>query len=221
MKKLLNLLDSFPEDELTLRMGKEPIINKYWLFFGISILLLLGSIIINSLNMYKNKEVRPAKLYSVILKDNKIIQNSIQEVPITLPYAHQSFKNVSNWIEEAIRITYSFDFLNINQQIEKSQFYFTPSGYITYQNSLKSNGVIDAVLSKKLEIATIPTQAPVLISGGVSGETEFWRFRVLVLVTFYGGKEAIVEKKMVDLLVIRRPSYLSPKGLAIAEYNIS
>jgi hypothetical protein len=221
MKPVLDALDRSPQDELLERIEKEAVSKKYWVALGGSILLLLGTMLINGGTMLKKQKIQPAPLLTVVKKDGVLDPATIQQVPLTLEFPHQSFKNVSNWIEDAIGVTYSFGFLNIDQQIEKAEFYFTPAGYETYKMALNTSGVRKEIIEKKLEVSTITMQEPVLINGGINGDTEFWRFRVPVLVSFSGGKEAVIEKRMVELLVLRVPSYLSHKGLAIAEYNMT
>jgi len=218
-KSVLESLDRSEQDGLSERINKEPYTKKYWITLGGSVLLLVASIGINIISM-NSKKTDLAATFSYVVKDS-VIDVKSEKLLITLPYAHQSFKNVSSWIIDAIGETFSFGFANFNEQIDKSQYYFTTDGYKTYLNALKRSGVEESIKKNKLEVSILALQDPVMINGGKSGGTEFWRFRLPVLVSFSGGKEAVIEKYMMELLVLSVPSYQNHKGLAIAEYNMS
>jgi Type-IV b secretion system, inner-membrane complex component len=220
-KTVLDSLDKAQDDGLMERIEKEAISKKYWIALGGSIVFLMLGFVLNGASMYKGRSIPSATVNTVIQKsDGTLDVSKIEKIPITLPFAHQTFKNVSNWIVDAISVTYSFDFLNIEEQIKKSEFYFTPEGYKMYVNSIEKNQISKQIKSKFLSTSIIPLQSPVLINGGVSGGTEFWRFRVPVLVSYAGGKDPVISKYMMELLILRVPSYISHKGLAIAEYNM-
>jgi len=220
-KQLLNALDKVEQNGLSERIDKNPITKKYWIALGGSIILLLGTVLVNIAALIEKKNIQPAELRAVLIKDNKIIQESIKEVPITLPTAHHSFKNLISWVKDSIRETYTFNFLNFDEQTKKAEKYFTPEGYQTYIKALQETNVEKDIKTKRLEVVTIPMQTPVLINSGVYGDLEFWRFRVPVLVSIQAGKEPLLDNYMMELLIILVPPYENPKGLAIAEYKMA
>jgi len=226
-KPVLDLLDKVEQNGLSERIDSNPATKKYWLTLGGSIVLLTASIFINVVTLIKRKEIQPATLMTVtmkdgnpIMKDGQVDPNAVKEVPITLPNAHQTFKNLTSWLTDAVSETYTFSFLSYGEQVKKAEQYFTEDGYRSYLNALQINNVEKDILSKRLEVATIPLQTPVLINSGVYGSNEFWRFRVPVLVSIQGSKEPLITKYMVEVLIIRVPSYINYKGIAIAEYNM-
>jgi hypothetical protein len=220
-KPVLDALDKVEENGLSERINNNPATKKYWLTLGGSITLLVASILINTVTIIKRKDIQPATLRTVVIKDGKLDVNSVKQVPVTLPSAHSTFKNLTSWLTDAISETYTFGFTNFHEQIAKSEQYFTEDGYRSYLNALKMNNTEKEIITKRIEVATIPLQTPVLINGGTFGNSEFWRFRVPVLVSIQGGKEPVVERYMVEVLMIRVPSYISYKGIAIAEYNLT
>jgi intracellular multiplication protein IcmL len=121
---------------------------------------------------------------------------------------------------EAIQTSYSFDFVNFDQQIEKAAYYFTPAGYDMFLKSLKENNVKEDLLKNKIQVSLLPLQKPVYINGGNFGNKEFWRYRLPVLVSYYNGNKPVLKKMKIEVLILRVPAYENPKGLAIAEFNM-
>lgn len=211
-KSVLDFLDKVEEDSLVKRINKEPIAAKYWFNLGGAILCTVGMILIIIFIMLSNRTqpLKPTYAYT----DKELI--SI----ITLPYPTQSMKNVQAWLVDAIMASYSFSFSKYREQVAGAEYYFTPAGYKTYLQSLELNKMEESVVLNNLQISIVPTKDPVWINGGAFGAGEFWRFRVPVLVSYYGGKEVINEKYMVETLIIRVPSHENHRGLGIAEFNM-
>lgn len=214
-KSVLELLDKSHSDVISDRIDKEPIVAKYWFNLGGAILFSIITVLLAIVAMLKYDVKSPPATVGVNVK------NHTGQQLVTLPFPHQSFKNVSAWIVDAVTAAYSFDFNNYDAQVERAAYYFTPDGYKTYLTALDANKIRQNVVGRKLQIAVVPMQNPVLINGGTFGSTEFWRFKIPVLVSYYGGKEPVVKKTMIELLVLRVPAYQNYKGLSITEFNMS
>lgn len=213
-KSLLKVISQQPDDAIAKRLEKEPIVNKYWINLGAAIILPIATLVVGTIVLIQRNNLQPAQVsgYS---------QNKGTVIPlITLPYPHQSFKNVSGWLEDAIRASYAFSFSKVDQQIEEAEYYFTPTGYSMYLNAIKLSRIREDVIAKSINIGVVPLQNPVLINSGTVGETEFWRLRVPILTSYYAGKDPVIQSNMVEVLIIRVPAYKNPKGLAITEFNI-
>lgn len=212
MKNLLTILEKHPNDSLQERLDKEPLTHRYWFMFSTSILLLLLCAIMSWIG-FMVKVDKPAQTFSI---------NPKQEQPeqlITLPYPHQSFKNITKWLELALMNTYSFDFNNYNERVDLASEYFTSDGYTMYKNAL-NNAKIQDFINKKIQVSLVTTREPVLINRGKFGTTEFLRFRAPVSISYFGGAKPIIQNQIVEILVLRVPAHQSPKGLAIAQYNM-
>ena len=214
-KNFLFFLDKPHQDGLMDRLEKEPIVQKYWFNMGASICLTFGMILAGSYSLLKHDTQDSPISYVVDTKAGTA--KRIQPVP----YPQQSLKNVSAWLLDAVSAAYALDFANYDDQIQKAGYYFTAGGYTSYLNSLIANKIGQTIKTKKLEIGVVPLQDPVLVNGGSFGSTEFWRFKIPVLVSYYGGKDPLIMKEMVEILVLRVPGYENYKGLAIAEFNMA
>lgn len=232
-KKFLYFLDTPPEDDLLRRIEREPITAKYFMAIGGSIIMLLSVIVIGSLSIYiyKGREFTAPIAYSVkqlpstkavneqgqeYMKPGSIEQNQI----ITLPQPHQSMKNVVTWLKDAMMNTYSFSFLNFDESVDKSSYYFTPDGYSSYKRALELAGVKDALQKNLMQISLVPISEPIMIIGGDIGDVQYWKFRTEVLINYTTGSQTKNAKYIVETTVESVPPYRSPKGLGISQYNV-
>lgn len=213
MKNIFYALDAPPKDSINTRIEQEPITKKYWMRIGLSLVFSIISIGLVIFSLMKEKDISPITF--TVDRKNNTLQDTV-----VLPYPHQSFKNISGWVFEAIMASYSFDFNNYYSQLDKVSYYYTPEGYTMYLKALQLAKVEGQVISNKIEVSTVPLQEPVLIKGGNLGSTEYWRYRVPVLISFYSGKDLVVERKKIEVLVLRVPAHKNPKGLSIAEFNM-
>lgn len=196
------------------RLNKESIVKKHWTFMAISLLCLCFVPVFGGLAVLHEKNRVPQSAKAVDLEKKQALDVILLEFP------HQSYKNISNWIFDAIVAAYAFDFNNFDNQVNAASYYFTDEGYRSYLTALTTSKVKKDILEKKLKVDLIPTQSPIMINGGSFGDTEFWRFRVPVLISYYGGKNPVFRKSTIELLILRVPAHKNPKGLAIAEFNI-
>lgn len=213
-KNFLQSLDKQPEDDHYKRMEREPIVAKYWFNLGGAIILSCLTIVVGTYVLLQRRTPIPPHTSAL-----NYTKNTIEQIN-TLPFPHQSFKNISGWLYDAIAASYAFDFNKVEQQISDAEYYYTPTGYSMYLKALESTRIKEEVIGKKLQIGLVPIQDPVLINSGTVGDTEFWRVRVPILTSYYAGKQPIIQRNMVEVLIIRVPAYLNQKGLAITEFNM-
>ena len=232
-KNFLYFLDRPPQDELLQRIEREPISSKYFMALGGSIILMLSVIIIGlvSIYVYKSREFQAPITYSVkqspstkaiddkgqeYVKVGEIEQNQI----ITLPQPHQSMKNVVNWLKDAMMNTYSFSFLNFDESVDNSSYYFTPAGYSSYKRALEIAGVKSALEKNLMQISLVPISEPIMIMGGDIGDVQYWQFRTEVLINYTTGSQTKNTKYIIETTVESVPPYRSAKGLGISQYNV-
>lgn len=218
MKTIFKILDykAVQEDAIEERIEQEPKVNQQINFLGYSIIFSLLSALIMSYCMYKSSKIPPRPTFAVESEKGYINKEPLKIV--TLPVPHQSLKNVSGWLLTALNTIYGVGFDNIDEKVDSASYYFTSEGYNSYLKALESSGFKADIVRKKLKITLLATQDPVLINGGSTGNLEFWRLRVPVLISYLGGREIVTTQKMVEALIIRVPAYENEKGLAISEF---
>lgn len=212
---LFNMLIKVGNDETMNELLENSKVKKQFFFLTlssiISLLLALVTVVSIMLTQQDTKVV-------AIRADMK--NKTLQQMNI-MPMAHSSFKNVSEWINEAISTAYSFDFLDFDKQVDKARIYFTDKGYEMYLGALAAEGVREVITTKKVQSTLIPTGSPVLINSGNFAGIDFWRFRVKALVVYYGGLQPVFKRVNISLLIFRHPPHLNPKGLAISEFMMN
>lgn len=203
------------ENNVSEEIKKIDMVNKYNYMYTISFISLLLTIIVGSLVLFKRDVFEPPQTYLY-----NTTKNEYKKI-ITLPLPHQSLQNVTGWLYEAISASYTFDFNNIDERIENAKYYYTDVGYKLYLDSLKRGGITDAVKNQQVQVSLVFLEEPVEI--GVvrtKGDAEWWKWRVPVLVNYYGGKKPIIYKYQVDIIVLRVPAYKNEKGLSITEIQM-
>lgn len=215
---IFKILDPYPQDELAERIEKEPGVVKYWYLLGGALIFSILAVLVSIITVWKLQNPAHSLTYSVLTKDN---QRMGQPVLInTLPYPHQSFKNIQSWVIDAISVAYSFDFLNFEQQVDAASYYFTPDGYASYLRALRGVNMEDKIKKQQLVVSIVPTKDPVETNFGGLGENYYWWIRVPVLVSYSGGKKSVLSAYKIELLVVRTPPHKNHRGLAIAQFNM-
>lgn len=219
-KQLLESLDIQEKDSLDDRINKEAISKKYWLALGGSLALLFLTIVLSLFTMMSRGKILPTPIISVVVKNQQVNESTAKLLPYTLPEPQLSFKNVSRWLQIAVGEIFTFSFVNMDEQLLNAKQYFTERGYQTYKDALVAKGIETDVKERNLEVSLIPAGAPIMINGNKVGGKEFWRFVVPAILSVYGGKTTVVENYQVEVLIIKVPSYVNHKGIAIAEFMI-
>lgn len=215
-KNFLYLLDKPPDDDITERLNKEPIYSKHLNLIFLFILFMTVTTIACALLLYRYMNLPSPDIYSI--NPNKEILKLK-----SVPYAHQSLKNIEGWISDAVSASLTLDFANFDEEVKNAKYYFTDLGYNSYLSALKSSGFEGVIKSKKVLVTVIPTQDPIAINPGQSlGDTFFWKFRVPIIMSYYAGDDrATIQHATLDILIVRVPSHLNHKGLSIAQLIIN
>lgn len=217
-KGVFKFLDPYPQDELTERIEKEPGVAKYWYLLGGALVFSVVAMLVAGITVWKLRKPAYPPTYSVLMKDGQRVGQPV--LINTLPYPHQSFRNIQAWVIDAISAAYSFDFYNFDQQVNNAGYYFTPDGYASYLRALRGADMEDKIKKQQLVVSIVPTRDPVEITWGGLGENYYWWIRVPVLVSYSGGKKPVLSAYKIELLVVRTPPHKNHRGLAIAQFNM-
>jgi intracellular multiplication protein IcmL len=127
-----------------------------------------------------------------------------------------------DWVVEAVTTSYNFNFNNYDSALKNIRIYFTDSGYQNFINALNSANTIQTVVSKQLVVTAVTTASPVILKEGPTalGGVYAWEVQVPVLITFQSASEQIKQKAVLTLLIVRRSTLESPKGIGIATISV-
>lgn len=203
------------DKQLISKINSHETYKKYSMYFSLSIIFLLLSVFLLHASIVKNYKPPQNPVYSA-----NLAKNQMQQL-VPMPYPHQSFSGISNWLKEAVSKTYSFDFSNYDKKVNDAAYYFTPEGYAAYNAALEGAKMRDTVIGENLEVSTIPIGDPIWVNGGrLNDGSEWWRYRFDVLTSYYGGAELSTKSNIIEVLVFRVPTHINPKGLAINQFSI-
>lgn len=133
-----------------------------------------------------------------------------------------SSTKVQDWTVTALKDTFSFNFVNINEELRKSQAYFTPDGWDAFYTAMQSSKVVENVTRQRLEVFLTPLGEARIIGTCVSEKClyKWWRVEVPVIITYSGASPPEARKQLITVLVMRQPTTENPNGLGISQLNV-
>jgi len=187
--------------------------------FRIVTMVLLGSIALNFVQGavigYHYTHPVPPK-YFASTSDGRLIEI------VALDKPNMSSSSVAQWAVRAINEIYSFDYARYKDELNGAGTkYFTPEGFKEFVHSMKSQGVLDTVIKKRLVVKTVVTSAPALEDEGLHGGVYTWKFTVPVIISYQSASIDNKREKVVTISVKRVPETNSSRGLAVSEFIIN
>lgn len=155
---------------------------------------------------------RPKDTYYTNAPNGKVTEVFPMNEPNVTPSA------VVKWATLAATSAYTIDFYHYQANIDALKDYFTVGGYNDFQQSLKSSGSLDKIISDKLIQSAVAINTAVILQEGPLNGLYTWRIQVPLLVTYQGASTASSQKTIaVSLLITRVPTDQAPKGIGIAQ----
>jgi intracellular multiplication protein IcmL len=175
--------------------------------------LLAGALLASvGLNMFQFS--RPAvNHYFAIDADGRLVPiKSLRE-----PFVTEA--KLLNWVVEKATRAYRMDPQNYKAQVSEMSGDFTIEGYAQYVESLKSSGMIDFMTKNLLVSSAIPTGAPLIVERNLTPDgVYYWRVQVPVLVEYRSATKQAQKKRIIEVVVVRRPTVESPQGIGISQF---
>jgi intracellular multiplication protein IcmL len=139
--------------------------------------------------------------------------------PLSQP--NMSLDEVTNWVVNAVQVTYSYDFVNYRKQLQGSQKYFTDYGWRQYMKGLEVSNNLLALTEHKMIVSAKVVAKPKLLIQGILGSRYAWKFEMPVLVTYleppYEDKNKFSNPLIVSVTVERQKLLESDHGLGIVQ----
>lgn len=134
-----------------------------------------------------------------------------------------SASKVQDWTVAALKDTFSFNFVNINDELRKSQAYFTPDGWDAFYTAMQHSNVMANVTRDRLEVFLTPLGEARIIGICQSEKClyKWWRVEVPVIITYSGAAPPQARKQLITVLVMRQPTTDNPNGLGISQLNVA
>lgn len=137
-------------------------------------------------------------------------------IPLESPI--QSKEQVLSWTSEAVAKAFSMSFANYQSQLDESRFLFTSSGWDGFREALTRSKMLETIIQQKLVSTAVPSQAPVIVSSGLSSDGRYaWRLEIPLIVSFDSASSVSSQNYMLEVQVQRVPETENPRGLAIGQ----
>lgn len=139
--------------------------------------------------------------------------------PLDMPVVSQA--ELLQWAGRAAVASYSYDFVNYRDSLQKAQDYFTPEGWQNFEAALTSSRTLETVLAKKLVVSAVATGVPVLLDQGIINGRYAWKVQLPILVSYQSSSENTQQPLLVTMVISRVPTLNIPRGIAIVSFVAS
>ncbi len=129
-----------------------------------------------------------------------------------------STKALLNWATLASTATFTFDFVNYENQLTSLKDYFTNDGYTNFVDSLNNNGTLAKIEEEKLIVSAVATGTAIILREELLGALRSWRIQVPVLVRYQSASVNETRRQIIEVLVTQVSTSDAPKGIGIAQY---
>jgi intracellular multiplication protein IcmL len=200
------------EDALTLVLLRNVFYRDgyRWAVLALFIVLIVDCALAGLLYyQFKNP---PQPQYFAITPDGRIINNYALSDPV-FPNDH-----VLQWTADAVRQTFSLDFMHWSQQLQTSSVKFSASGWKEFVKAFKASNNLDTLVKLKMVSNAEVTGAPQLVQTAVLNGVYAWKIQVPILVTLTNANQVIPLPMDVTVIVIRVPVEESPERIAINNF---
>jgi intracellular multiplication protein IcmL len=183
--------------------------HKDWLTIVLALLVVCLSFIGVA---YYQVASRSSVQYFAVLPNNTSTPVVARERP------NVSTKALLSWVTLAATATFSFDFVNLNDQLEKLRDFFTTDGYNNFTNSLSATGMLKTIVDKKLVLSAVAIGTAIVLEEEQAHSSHTWRVQVPILVRYQSANVNETRQQLVEVLVTQVPTSDAPKGIGIAQY---
>ncbi len=154
---------------------------------------------------------RPLPIFTAVASDGK-------KMPLTAFYEPNYLPNtVLRWASKAAVASYTFDFVNYNQQVQNAAPYYTRAGWLAYRSSVQD--LINSITQKQLFVNSVVSGAPVIANQGqLPGKGYAWRVQMPFLVTYQSSEVTTRNSYYVILTIVKVPTNVDPTGIGIGQF---
>lgn len=178
----------------------------------ISVLLALGLIISILGNIFQASRSAPPPVYFATTPSGSLIPMAPLDDPLLNP------TQLANWVQEAVTSAYTLDAKNYVQQIQRNERFFTSEGFEQYRAALSDSQQLKVIKEKVMITSAVPDGVPVVVDTGRSAQGALmWKMQMPVTVEYTSAKERYVQKLIVTLVTMRRPTTENPMGVGITQ----
>lgn len=172
----------------------------------VGVFLSIGLIIGSLVYIYLNK---PLPVTFLLNSDWRVQE----EIPVHQPYL--SITDLVQWVSNVMPKVFTYDFISYNDQLTHAQYYFTPNGWKTFSNYLKSYADYTNVQKYRQFISAVPKGVPILLNQGLLSGRYAWWVQIPIQITYDGFTAAPSRTLTFQVLVVRVSTLNNLSGVGI------
>jgi len=157
---------------------------------------------------------KPSPVYFATQSNGSLIE--IQ--PLNEPMVDQDM--LITWATRAAVASYSFNFVDWQNDLQDVQQYYTETGFKNFMEALKNSGNLDTVVAKRLVVQATVVDVPRIVQQGLIQGRYAWKIQIPMLIKYTSASEELRQPVLVTMLVARVPTTQKPQGIAIAQFVV-
>ncbi|HEY6436740.1 MAG TPA: DotI/IcmL/TraM family protein [Ignavibacteriaceae bacterium] len=126
-------------------------------------------------------------------------------------------EQVRNFVRDAVTESFTFNYMDLDQRTAAASKFYSDKGYSSYMGSIKTSGLKEQILDKRLLVKTVVDGSPVIQDKGVYGGRYVWTVTVDVVRTLTDRVKSQDSLVTYTFYMYRVPS--TEKASQIAIYN--
>jgi intracellular multiplication protein IcmL len=154
----------------------------------------------------------PEPQYFAITNDGRMINNYRLDDPV-FPDDH-----ILQWSADAVRQSFSLDFIHWNAQLQVASAKFSTDGWRYFLEALKKSNNLETLTKLKMVSNAEITGAPRLVQKAMLGGRFIWKVQLPILVTYSNAAQTIPVPMNVTLIVMRVSVEENPERIAINNF---
>lgn len=187
--------------------------DHYRVALGGVLVMALLSVCLMGLFVWVSIDQQPAKYYATTTTGLIIPMRSLSEPVVRKPYLMQ-------WASIVTRATYNLDALNYQQELDNVKPYFTAGGFDKFEGALKSSGLLQKIIDKRLRMSAIVSGDPVIIREFTMYGRYNWVVQLPLLVSLESASQHVRLHLMATMRIQRVPVLSSKEGIQISDYSV-
>ena len=140
---------------------------------------------------------------------------------ITLNSPAYSGTRIQSWVGRVVAETLTFNFVNIDEKIGKSDVYYTPDAAAAMRGSITANGVVETVKKSRLNVTVTPLFSPRVVDFLIINGENTWIVEAPILLTYTSASSRETKSMMVTVRVRAADPALNPDGLVVSGFFTS
>lgn len=159
--------------------------------------------------------VRPKPAYFAVSSDLRVVQLT----PLNEPLVED--QGIIDWSAKVVESTMGFDFVHWKSTLESVRGDYTPNAFNQFVGRLKSTGILQNVLDRRLVLSAAPISSPIIVNKGPLGGSYAWEVKFPMIISYQSNQGVTSSNNVTVTLMIKRQNTVEyPRGIAIDELVI-